>query len=231
MAKSPAPPTATEEEVRALLERYRCPVPFHEVRTRFLGNVATPLMSASPIKMVEGLWGGKLPDFSSIDEANELIGALIMGLWNRLTRHQERSTPFRLTWAANASLASMRSRSSIFQPAFLRAAREAGDQDRSWPAGMTERNLKFGSAVAASVCIAVGSMTAVASAVTAEVAKKCETLADKAYPPRVPGNPAAGSATGTAQSKRSYFSKCLANGGNMDDVPPLPPARPEPPRQ
>jgi hypothetical protein len=97
MAKRPAPPTATEEEVRALLERYSCPVPFHEVRTRFLGNVATPLMSASPIKMVEGLWGGKLPDFSSIDEANELIGALIMGLWNRLTRHQERSAPFRLT--------------------------------------------------------------------------------------------------------------------------------------
>jgi hypothetical protein len=47
MAKRPAPPSATEEEVRALLERYRCPVPFHEVRTRFLGNVATPLMSAS----------------------------------------------------------------------------------------------------------------------------------------------------------------------------------------
>jgi hypothetical protein len=86
-----------EEEVRALLERYRCPVPFHEVRTRFLGNVATPLMSASPIKMVEGLWSGKLPEFSSIDEANELIGALIMGLWNQLTRHQKRSAPFRLT--------------------------------------------------------------------------------------------------------------------------------------
>jgi hypothetical protein len=30
MAKRPAPPSATEEEVRALLERYRCPVPFHE---------------------------------------------------------------------------------------------------------------------------------------------------------------------------------------------------------
>ena len=87
MAKRPAPPTATEEEVRALVERYCCPVPFHEVRTRFLGNVATPLM----------LWSGKLPEFSSIDEANELIGALIMGLWNQLTRHQKRSAPFRLT--------------------------------------------------------------------------------------------------------------------------------------
>ena len=55
MAKPPVPPTATDEEVRALLERYRCPVPFHEVRTRFLGNIATPVMSASPIKTVEGL--------------------------------------------------------------------------------------------------------------------------------------------------------------------------------
>lgn len=91
-------------------------------------------------------------------------------------------------------------------------------------------NLKCGSAVAALVCIAVGSMTGGASAVTAEIAKKCETLADKAYPPRVLGNPAAGSAAGTAQSKRNYFSKCLANGGNMDDALPLPPARPDPPR-
>jgi hypothetical protein len=59
MAKRPVSPTATDQEVRALLERYHCPVPFQEVRTRFLGNVATPVMSASPIKMVEGLWGGE----------------------------------------------------------------------------------------------------------------------------------------------------------------------------
>jgi hypothetical protein len=97
MAKLPAPPTATDEDVRALLARYNCPVPFHEVRTRFLGNVATPAMSASPIKMVEDLWGGELPAFDSIDAANELISALVMGLWNRLTRHQDRNSPFRLT--------------------------------------------------------------------------------------------------------------------------------------
>jgi hypothetical protein len=35
--------------------------------------------------------------FETIEAANELIGALVMGLWNRLTRHQERSAPFRLT--------------------------------------------------------------------------------------------------------------------------------------
>jgi hypothetical protein len=90
------PPPASDEQVRALLERYKCPVPFHEVRTRFLGNIASPVMSASPIKVVQDLWGGELPPFDTIDEANELIGALVMGLWNRLTRHQDRNSPFRL---------------------------------------------------------------------------------------------------------------------------------------
>ena len=96
MAKRRTPPTASDDEVRALLDRYGCPVPFHAVRTRFLGNIASPDMQGSPMKMVEALWGGELPTFDSIDEANELIGALVMGLWNRLTRHQERSAPFRL---------------------------------------------------------------------------------------------------------------------------------------
>ena len=36
--------------VRALLERYACPIPFHIVRMRFLGNIATPKFDASPIK-------------------------------------------------------------------------------------------------------------------------------------------------------------------------------------
>ena len=97
MSKKPTPPAAADNRVRALLDRYRCPVPFHVVRTRFLGNIASPDMTASPIKMVEALWGGELPAFETIDAANELIGALVMGLWNRLTRHQERSASFRLT--------------------------------------------------------------------------------------------------------------------------------------
>jgi hypothetical protein len=96
MTKHTNPIPASDEQVRTLLERYKCPVPFHEVRTRFLGNIATPVVSASPLKVVEDLWGGELPAFDSIDAANELIGALVMGLWNRLTRHQDRSSPFRL---------------------------------------------------------------------------------------------------------------------------------------
>jgi hypothetical protein len=38
-----------------------------------------------------------------------------------------------------------------------------------------------------------------------------------AFPPRVVGNPAAGGTKGTAQSQRDYFSKCVANGGKIDD--------------
>jgi hypothetical protein len=97
VAKPKPPPTATDDEVRALLRRYQCPVPFHAVRTRFLGNIATPAMQVAPMETVSALWGGELPAFDTLDAANELIGALVMGLWNRLSRHQERSAPFRLT--------------------------------------------------------------------------------------------------------------------------------------
>ena len=97
MVKRTTPPTASDDEVRALLDRYHCPVPFHAVRTRFLGNLASPALEDSPIENVKALWSGELPPFDSIDDVNELLGALVMGLWNRLTRHQERAAPFRLT--------------------------------------------------------------------------------------------------------------------------------------
>jgi hypothetical protein len=96
MAKRIDPLPVSDDQVRRLLDRYNCPVPFHEVRTRFLGNIATPLMSVSPLKLVQNLWGGELPTFDTTEQANELVGTLIMGLWNRLTRHQDRSAPFRL---------------------------------------------------------------------------------------------------------------------------------------
>ena len=101
--KPTQPITASDEQVSALLVRYACPVPFHEVRTRFLGNIASPAIGVSPMKMVESLWGGKLPEFDTMDDANELIGALIMGLWNQLTKHQDRNAPFRLTRSSIAA--------------------------------------------------------------------------------------------------------------------------------
>jgi hypothetical protein len=86
----------TDEAVRALLDRYQCPVPFHVVRTRLLGAIVSPVAEVSPIAMVKGLWGGELPAFDRLDAVNELLEVLVMGLWNRLTRHQKRNEPFRL---------------------------------------------------------------------------------------------------------------------------------------
>ncbi|MGA3004451.1 MAG: hypothetical protein ABSE20_22275 [Acetobacteraceae bacterium] len=97
MARRAAPPAVSDTRVRALLDKYHCPVPFHAVRTRILGHIASPAPDVSPTKLIEAVWGGELPVFDSIDDANELFGALMMGLWNRLTRHQELSVPFRLT--------------------------------------------------------------------------------------------------------------------------------------
>jgi hypothetical protein len=108
--KKPSIPPVNEKQVRSLLKKYDCPVPYHEVRTRFLGTIATPAMTASPMHIVKGLWGGELPEFESLEAVNDLIGALVNGLWNSLTRHQKRTEPFRLvrvpTEATRAGLAS-----------------------------------------------------------------------------------------------------------------------------
>lgn len=87
---------ASDAEVIALLKRYKCPTPFHAVRTRFLGNIASPVMAASPLRTVKQLWGGELPEFDSVEAANELLNALVAGLWNRLAAHQSSRNPFRL---------------------------------------------------------------------------------------------------------------------------------------
>jgi hypothetical protein len=55
-----------------------------------------------------------------------------------------------------------------------------------------------------------------AKAITVDVAKKCNALLAKEFPPRQPGNPAAGSNKGNGQAERDYFKKCVDNGGNAD---------------
>jgi hypothetical protein len=85
-----------EKTVKALLEKHGCPVPFHKVRARFLGSIATPELSLSPLQIIKDLWDGELPVFDRIGELNELLDALVQGLWNDLTRYQKRSQPFRM---------------------------------------------------------------------------------------------------------------------------------------
>jgi hypothetical protein len=78
-------------------------------------------------------------------------------------------------------------------------------------------DLRFGGAFLALTCMALGSTPNRAVAVTVEVARKCKALTDIAYPPREPGNPAAGSAKGGGRVAQDYFNKCVANGGKTDD--------------
>ena len=77
-------------------------------------------------------------------------------------------------------------------------------------------DLKFRIAAGALLFAAALLVPKAASAISVEVAKKCNALAAKEFPPRQIGNPAAGSTKGTPQSQRDYFNKCVANGGNME---------------
>jgi hypothetical protein len=85
------------ESVVALLNRYKCPTPFHEVRARFMGSIASPLLDKSPVHAIQELWGGKFPPVDRIEDLNHLLHVLMDGLWNRLTAHQIASNPFKLT--------------------------------------------------------------------------------------------------------------------------------------
>ena len=66
------------------------------------------------------------------------------------------------------------------------------------------------------VCIGVAPVNDAAFAISVELARKCNALTAKAFPPRVVGNPAAGSAKGTGQDERAYYRKCVVNEGKMD---------------
>jgi hypothetical protein len=80
-----------------LLNRYQCPTPFHAVRARFMGAIASPLEDRSPVQAINELWLGNLPPFDAIEDLNHLLDVLVAGVWNRLTAHRAESNPFRLT--------------------------------------------------------------------------------------------------------------------------------------
>ncbi|HRP88162.1 MAG TPA: hypothetical protein PLS34_11690 [Gammaproteobacteria bacterium] len=99
MARPPlgrGPGPGTEADVRAVLNRHDCKIPYHTVRARFMGAIATPTPNVHPLAVVQSLWGGELPECRDLEEAQALLDTLVMGLWNRLSIHQEPSRPFRL---------------------------------------------------------------------------------------------------------------------------------------
>jgi hypothetical protein len=106
----------------------------------------------------------------------------------------------------------MRAQPAVFSPAEFRRILAA--QARR---NVVSSKVKSVSISVALICVAVGSTTSGASAITVELARKCSALMAKAYPPREPGNPAAGSAKGNGASAQAYYQKCLANNGKVDD--------------
>jgi len=66
----------TEIAVCDLLDKYACPVPHHEVPTRFQGAIASPVMGESPLQVVKALWGGKVPPLDFMDDVNHLLDLL-----------------------------------------------------------------------------------------------------------------------------------------------------------
>ena len=95
-SKPSSVPGSSDNEVQALLLRYRCPTPLHAVRTLLLGHIASPRLDVSPMATVAQALGGELPEFASSEEVEELMRVLVQGLWNRLSEHQSTRNPFRL---------------------------------------------------------------------------------------------------------------------------------------
>ena len=68
-------------------------------------------------------------------------------------------------------------------------------------------------AIGVSATIAMGATARPALAISVELATKCRDMALKAHPYKLPGQ-----GPGTAAAERTYYSDCLAKGGNMPDA-------------
>ena len=75
---------------------------------------------------------------------------------------------------------------------------------------------RLANSIAAAGLAAAAFLPTGAFAISVEVARKCNLLVAKEFPPRQVGNPASGSAKGSGREQKEYFNKCVANGGNME---------------
>lgn len=89
--------------MRAFLARYACPLSYHQVRARFMGNIATPDMDVSPMQEIQRIWNNDLPVFESQSVTEEFFGVLMKGVWNALSDHQSHTSPFELARVPKAT--------------------------------------------------------------------------------------------------------------------------------
>jgi len=83
-------------DIKRLLKRYDCPLPYHAVRARFLGCIACPAIDTHPMQALAALWDGAMPEIENIEDANELMQGLLNGVWNPLTLLLSGNKAFRL---------------------------------------------------------------------------------------------------------------------------------------
>ena len=67
------------------------------MRAQFMGAIASPIERIQPLSEIKALWGGEFPPFDSMDDVNQLLQVLVMGLWNQLSGHTDPDKPFELT--------------------------------------------------------------------------------------------------------------------------------------
>jgi hypothetical protein len=80
----------------AFLNRIECPAPFHVVRMRFLGAIASPADDILPVPVIQSLWPeDDQLDLATMDDAKTFFDSFI-GLWNRQAK-PEGSSQVRLT--------------------------------------------------------------------------------------------------------------------------------------
>jgi hypothetical protein len=84
-----------DDTLKRLLRRYRCPAPFHVVRMRFWGAIASPSPDISFIPVLQRLWSNGQPEFASPRAVNDFLQQM-KSLWNELTRYQDGSPQLEL---------------------------------------------------------------------------------------------------------------------------------------
>ena len=95
--KPTTPMNALHADVRRLLKKYKCEYELHQVRAQFMGAIASPMDSVSPVEEIKNLWNGQMPPMKNITAVNELLQVFAMGLWNQLSAHSDPEHPFELT--------------------------------------------------------------------------------------------------------------------------------------
>ena len=89
---------------KAFLKRVECPAPFHVVRMRFLGAIASPVDETSPVRVIQSFWlEDDQPDLATMEDAGAFFDTFI-GLWNRQAKpagsSQVRLTRFKISRSA-----------------------------------------------------------------------------------------------------------------------------------